>query len=333
MGFPVVEILNSATGEGGRTLHRIFRKNAGVFFLCLLILTLPACGDQENETPFEKNPEKSLLIGLIPEQNIFKQLDRYEPLAKYLSEKIGMKIELIVLTRYGNIVDNFVSMSLDGAFFGSFTYAQAHTLLGVEPLVRPLALDGSSTYYGVIITRKDSGIQAVADMRGKRFALVDEETTAGYLFPLIYFSQHGIKNVKKFVQEVYYAGTHESVIEDVLNKKADIGAAKNTVLERLGRSDRRITDELTILAKSPAVPENCLGVSKDIGESIKILMKQALMNMHQNADGLAVLKIFGATQFIETKDSDYSPVYDYAREINLDLGFYDYAREHLKPKQ
>ena len=59
------------------------------------------------------------MIGLIPEQNIFKQLERYQPLADYLSKKIGASIELKVLTRYGNIIDNFVSLGLDAAFFGS----------------------------------------------------------------------------------------------------------------------------------------------------------------------------------------------------------------------
>jgi phosphonate transport system substrate-binding protein len=123
-------------------------------------------------SPRERREEKSLLIGLIPEQNIFQQVERYEPLADYLSKKCGVRIKLKVLTRYGNIVGNFVSLGMDGAFFGSFTYALAHRKLGVEVLARPEGFDGTSTYHGLIFVREDSGIRTIRDMKGKRFAFV-----------------------------------------------------------------------------------------------------------------------------------------------------------------
>ena len=44
----------------------------------------------------------------------------------------------------------------------------------------------------------------------------------------------------------------------MLNKKADIGAAKNTVFQRLAKVDPRIMKELVVLKRSPNVPENAL---------------------------------------------------------------------------
>jgi phosphonate transport system substrate-binding protein len=80
---------------------------------------------------------------------------------------------------------------------------------------------------------------------------VDKATTAGYLLPLAYFKKNGIRDYRAYLKETYFAGTHEDVIYDVLNKKADIGAAKNTVFERLAKTDERILKELLILEKSP----------------------------------------------------------------------------------
>jgi phosphonate transport system substrate-binding protein len=182
------------------------------------------------------------------EQNIFKQMERYEPLAGYLSKKINLTIHLTILPRYGNIIDNFVSTGMDGAFFGSFTYVLAHEKLGVEVIARPVNLNGTSTYYGLIFVRRDSGIKSISQMKGKRFAFVDMSTTAGYLLPLAYFKENG-KNYRTFLKESYFAGTHEDAILDVLNKKADIGAAKNTVFEKLAKEDKRILLELEILEK------------------------------------------------------------------------------------
>jgi phosphonate transport system substrate-binding protein len=254
-------------------------------------------------------------------------MERYEPLASYISKRIGVKIKLKVLPRYGNIINNFVIEGMDGAFFGSFTYSMAHAKLGVEVLARPENGEGISSYHGLIIVRKDSLIKTAEDMRGKRFAFVDKATTAGYLLPLAYFKEHVIGNYKSYLKETYFAGTHEDVIYDVLNKKADIGAAKNTVFDRLAKTDERIKKELLILEKSPDVPENGLAVRKDLDNSLKIKLRESLLNMHNDAAGKDVLSKFGARRFIETTDKDYGPVFKYANEIGLNLSVYDYINE------
>jgi phosphonate transport system substrate-binding protein len=294
---------------------------------CLCIALSAGTDNLGATSPLEQRPEKPLLIGLIPEQNIFKQVERYEPLADYLSEKCKIPIKLKILTRYGNIVSNFVSLGMDGAFFGSFTYALAHRRLGVEVLARPEGFDGTSTYHGLIFVREDSGIRTIREMKGKRFAFVDKGTTAGYLLPLAYFKKHGIRDYKVYLKETYFTGTHEDAIYDVLNKKADIGAAKNTIYKRVSNTDSRITDELVILEKSPDVPENGLAVRKSLDDSLKRRLKEALLHMHDDPIGKKILKSFGARRFIETTDVDYEPVYNYARETNLNLTTYDYMNE------
>ncbi|MGB5924359.1 MAG: phosphate/phosphite/phosphonate ABC transporter substrate-binding protein [Syntrophobacteria bacterium] len=295
-------------------------------YLCLTILF--GCGETKTERDIETQESRpSLVLGLIPERNIFKQLDRYEPLATYLSEKIGADVKLKVLTRYGNLIDNFASADLDGAFFGSFTYTLAHAKLGVEAIARPETVGGVSTYYGLIFVRKDSDIKSVQDMKGKSFVFVDRATTAGYLLPLAFFRAHRIENYKTFFKETYFSGTHEDAIYDVLNKKAEIGGAKNTVFARLAAADSRVKDELVILARSPEVPENGLAVRNDLDHAIRNKLQEALLNMQNESQGIQVLKDLGAMRFIETTDSDYANVYKYAKQIGLDLTTYQYQNE------
>ncbi|MES0445410.1 MAG: phosphate/phosphite/phosphonate ABC transporter substrate-binding protein [Desulfobacterales bacterium] len=294
--------------------------------VCLCMTIIMGYSDTGAETK-EAGKQPYLTIGLIPERNIFKQVERYEPLADYLSKKIGVNIKLRVLTRYGNIIDNFVSAHMDGAFFGSFTYALAHSKLGVEAIARPEDVNGISTYYGLIFARKDSGIKSIKDMKEKSFAFVDKATTAGYLLPLAYFAEHGIKAYKTFFNETYFTGTHQDAIYDVLNKKADVGAAKNTMFYRLAAYDRRIIEELAVLARSPDVPENGLAVRKDLDDAIKHKLKKMLTNMHTDAEGINILKKFGARRFIETSNDDYESVYRYVRQIGLNLTTYDYINE------
>jgi phosphonate transport system substrate-binding protein len=300
--------------------------------VCLCLVVLIGCGDtkRENDTAAitEKQGDRpTITIGLIPERNIFTQLDRYEPLASYLSKRIGADIKLKVLTRYGNIIDNFLSAGLDGAFFGSFSYTLAHAKLDLEPIARPENADGISTYYGLIMVRKDGGIKAAKDMKGKSFAFVDRATTAGYLLPLAYFKENGIDDYQKFLGETYFAGTHEAAIYDVLNKKAHICAAKDTVFTRLAAKDQRLTTELVLLARSPDVPENGLAIKKDLDGTVKDELKKTLLNMDKDTEGVNVLKRFGAKKFIETTDDDYDSVYRYVKQIGLNLATYNYRNE------
>jgi phosphonate transport system substrate-binding protein len=294
---------------------------------CVILALVTGCKKPEKTSPAEKPQGDPLVIGLIPEQDIFSQVERYRPLADYLSRKIGRTIELKMLTRYGNIVNNFVSSGMDGAFFGSFTYTLAHAKVGVEVLARPVNLDGASTYHGLLFVRKDSGIISMKDMKGKRFVFVDKATTAGYLLPLEYFHRNGVKNYRAYLGEAYFAGTHEDAIHDVLEKKADIGAAKNTVFERLARNDPRINKELLVLVKSPEVPENGLAMRRDLDEALKQDIKAALLTMDKETEGQSVLRTFGAQRFIETTNKDYAPVIEYAREIGLNLSTYDYLND------
>ncbi len=306
-----------------------FSTYIGVISLFIFIgqFFLSACSDQQPEAPKESsvsNTQKKLYLGLIPEQDLFSQKERYRPLAHYVSEKAGVEIELKILPRYGNIIDNFISEKLDGAFFGSFTGALAIRKLDVDPLARPLWLDGTSTYYGMILVRKDSGIESASDMKGKRFAFVDKATTAGWLLPLHYFYEIGINDYRTWFAETYFTGTHEDAIKDVLERKADIGAAKNTVFYRLAKQNSLLEKELRILSTSPEVPSNTLAVRKSLDSSFKAKLKNILLQMHEDKQGREILQKFGATRFIETTTQDYEPVFTYAAEIKLDLNNYDY---------
>ncbi len=296
------------------------------FIFTVFIFTM-ATGCSKVDAPAKDNviaPQgKTLLIGLIPEQNIFRQIERYEPLAGYLGRKIGVNIQLKVLPLYGNVIDNFNFAGMDGAFLGSFTYALAHMKLGLEVLARPEDDRGVSTYRGIVLVRKDSGIRTVRQMRGNRFAFVDRATSAGYLFPLVYLKRAGVIRPESFFREMYFTGTHEDAIYDVLNRKADIGASKDTVLDRIAAGDPRLREELLVLGRSPAFPENALVVRHGVDESVRVKIRDVLLAMDRDPEGRKILDQFGTHKFIATDDGDYEVVRQYARSVGIDLSTYD----------
>jgi len=274
-----------------------------------------------------RGAESELTIGLIPEQNVFKQMARYQPLGDYIAKKTGLKVKFTILSRYGNIIDRFKTESLDGAFFGSFTGALAIQKLGVEFLARPVNLDGSSTYWGYLFARRDSGIRNVGDMKGKRLVFVDKATTAGYVFPVAYLKEHGVSDIKTYFRETYFAGSHDAAIYAVLDKKAEIGAAKHSMYDRVARTDPRVKKDLVILSESPKVPSNGLGVRDDLSAEVKRQLRDVLIGMDKDPEGREVLKKFEAIKFIPTSRDDYNIVIEYARKAGINLKTYEYINK------
>jgi phosphonate transport system substrate-binding protein len=263
-------------------------------------------------------------IGLIPEQNVFKQMKRYRPLGEYVKKKTGISIKFIILSRYGNIIDNFMRLNLDGAFWGSFTGAMSIKKLGIEHIARPVNPDGVSSYRGYIFVHKYSIIDSVDRMRHMVVAFVDKATTAGYVFPVAYFKERGVNNIETYFKEYFFTGSHDAAIHAVLNKEADIGAAKNTVFDLMAKEDPEVRENLVILATSPDVPSNGLGLRGDFDPGMKKKLKNALLGMDKDAEGKKVLQAFGVKKFIETTAKDYQPVFDMAKKAGIDLKTYDY---------
>ncbi len=270
---------------------------------------------------------EKLTIGLIPEHNVFKQMNRYQQVGDYMQKKTGIEIKFTVLTRYGNIIDNFQDKKMDGAFWGSFSGALAIKKLGIQPIAKPVNLDGSSSYKGYVFVHRYSVIKSVDRMRNSVIAFVDKATTTGYLFPLAYLRDNGVKDIDVFFKEYYFTGSHDEAIYAVLNKEAEVGCAKNTIFDMLARNDPKIKDDLVIIAESPEFPSNSFGLRKDIPFAIKKQIKRVLLEMDIDDEGKKVLEQFGVKKFIETTEKDYETVFETAEKAGVDLKEYNYRNE------
>ena len=268
--------------------------------------------------------ESEILIGLIPEENIFNQMDRYRPLAAYISKKIETPVRFTILSRYGDVMDRFVSRKMDGAFFGVFTGVLAMEKIDAVPVARAVNLNGSSTVQSYIFVRYNSGIRDVEGMKGKRFAFVDRATVTGYLYALAYLRESGVANPESYLKEMSFTGSHGSTVYSVLDGRADIGIVKSDIFQLLVAKDHTIKDELLIIARSQEFPDTTLFLRKDIPEILLSRIKTALLGMEQDPEGVAILKKLEAQRFIEAKKKDFASFYDVAHKAGITVKTYKY---------
>lgn len=257
---------------------------------------------------------KELLLGIEPEHNIFDQMERYRSLAAYLSDQLGVEVKLTIMSRYGEVIKRFKALKLDGAFLSAYTATMAIRELHLEPVANPVNLNGESTSRGYILVRKDSGIREAKDIQGMGMVFVDPATMEGYLFPLLYLQRHGMTDMRIFFSRYSYSGSHASVIFTVLDGRADVGAAKNTVFDRLVANDPSIQNELEIIAQSPKVPETTLCIRNEIDPHLRDMLATVLLRMDQNAPGRQALTAFKALRFVKANQADFVRIEEMAQE-------------------
>lgn len=268
-----------------------------------------------------------MIIGIIPEVNLVKQMERFGPLADYLGKKTGMDIVIKPHSNYGQLFENLRDGKIDGGFFGSMVYGITHARIGIIPLVRPVRPDGGSTYTGLLFVRKDSSIKKAADMKGKTIALADPATTAGYLTQKDYLVDYGINMDTDMT--ISWAGSHEAAIQAVLSRQAEIGGAKNTIVSSYRKKNRVFDSSVQIIDERPkkGLPDNTLAVSKSFDPAKRDLLQKTLLTMHNEPEGKKTLQRFGAIKFIRTADADFKPLYDMVRHLKIDLKKYSYTKE------
>jgi phosphonate transport system substrate-binding protein len=130
-----------------------------------------------------------------------------------------------------------------------------------------------------------------------------------------------------FFSESWFTGSHDAAIAAVLDRKADVGAAKDTVYERVRAESPRVDRELRILATSPAVPSNGLCVRRDLEPDLREALRRALLDVASDSDGARVLAELGALRFVEASAGEYRPVLELSHQAGIDLRKYQYRNE------
>ena len=148
-------------------------------------------------------------------------------------------------------------------------------------------IEGSATYRGIIVARKDSGLKSIADLKGKRFAFVDPKSASGYVYPRAMLIEKGI-NPETFFKETIFAGSHDKVITAVLEGRVDGGAIYDGALGVAKRSGVPV-EGLVTLASSDPIPHDAIAVRIGLDEMVARRIQSALINLDKSEAGRRVI--------------------------------------------
>ncbi len=250
----------------------------------------------------EVKSERILRFGVVPLYTPSEMHRKFTPLAEYLSKRLGKKVELKVGVDFQGAVQDIGNGIAQLCFLSPSTYIVAKKNYDVRVLVKGLN-NGKPYHHSVIITRMDSPINSLEDLKGKSFCFGDPDSTSSHIVPRYMLLNAGVDLSDLLFYN--YLGHHDDVAEAVLSGEYDAGAVMESTAEKY--KDRG----LKFVKFSEEIPEFNICVARDMPEEEAAALKAALVALNdRDAEGLAILKSINEhyTGFVEATDEDYEKI-------------------------
>lgn len=257
--------------------------------------------------------EKGSVIkfGVVPLESPATMFRKFSSLTEYLSKRLGRPIDLRIAVDFEGAIKDIGQNITQLCYMTPSTFIEANKKYGVGVLVKALR-EGKPYHRAVIITRADSDLKSIEDLKGRTFAFGDRRSTSSHIIPRAMLKQAGIdiKDLKYY----NYLGHHDDVVKAVLNGEFDAGGVMEAVAYRF--KDKGIR----FLKFSDDIPEFNICYNPSLSEAEVSIIRSALISLRDSdSEGATVLKSIddSYTGFTEARDSDYDSIKTEMARIGL----------------
>jgi phosphonate transport system substrate-binding protein len=242
---------------------------------------------------------KQLILQVHPYLPATEIINRFNPLAEYLSRSLGRPVVVRISVDYRQHIDLIGKDKVDIAFMGPASYVSMVDIYGKKPLLASLEIDGKPTFRGAIVVARGSGLRSLSQLKGKRFAFGDPNSTMSHLVPRYMLWKAGV-DIKDLAGHTFLTN-HHNVALGVLVGKFDAGAVKSEVFVEYEQRGLRV------LEWSPELSEHLFVTSSALPKETVHELRTALYRLRDNEEGRRILKGVNeqATGMVSVRDTDY----------------------------
>jgi phosphonate transport system substrate-binding protein len=260
--------------------------------------------------------QQVLRISSIPDESPTELQRKFGQLATYLEARTGTKVEYTPVTDYAAAVEALVGGKVDMVWYGGFTFVQARKRSHdqVIPLVQRAE---DEKFRSVFITRTDSGIDKLEDLKGKSVTFGSPSSTSGHLMPRYFLLQNKIDPDKDFKQ-VAFSGAHDATIAAVAGGKVQAGALNISVWEKFVSEKRVDPEKVKVIYTTPPYYDYNWTVRADMPPAMRQKIADAFLSLDAaKPQDKAILELQRASKFIPTKSANYDSIEQAAKSADL----------------
>jgi len=255
---------------------------------------------------------QQILVGIFPRRNTKVTFRMYKPMVSHLSAILGVPVKLETAKNFREFWENVKQKKYDVVHYNQYHHIVSHANHGYQAIAMNEE-QGSNTISGAIIVRKDSGIETLADLKGKTIVFGGgPRAMQSFIIPTWLLEKEGITSEQ---YKTEFARNPPNAIFSVYHKQSDAAGAGDAVL-RMTQVQKAIhSSELKYLVLSEPQPHLPWAISDSIPEELANRFQSALLSLNEDEFGKIILKKAGLTGIHPATNGHY----DEARKIIVDV--------------
>jgi len=258
---------------------------------------------------------KELVISAIPDENPQEMLRIYKPFADYLTKEVGIATKFIPVVDYAATVEGLAAAKLDMVWYGGFTSVQA--VRRAKGATRIIMRREDAEFKSVFITRKDTSIRALKDLKGKTFSFGSVSSTSGHLMPRYFLLEAGVNPERDFAK-FSFSGAHDATAAWVEAGRVDAGALNFLVWDKLVETKKIDTNKVIVFWTTPPYVDYVWTVRGGLDKGVVDRISKAFLKLdYKNPEHKKLLDLHRTKGYIPAKDEDWKGIEEAALAAGL----------------
>lgn len=233
-----------------------------VVFICLIITS----GIWSQEKPYQ--------FGVVPQQSPFKLHRVWQPVIDYLEKETGLKIHFRTERSIDEFGKKVVSGLYDIAYMSPYHYARGSQSQNYIAVARSVI-----NIKGVVVVRKDSGIDHVHALKNDRFLFPAARAFGATMlvkYDLRYRFSIDIEQPGKYL----YVNSHDSVYKAVARHIARAGGGIERTFHN--QTDRKSFNDLKIIHTTRGYPSHPFSLHPRISQDHRKRITAAILSLPES---------------------------------------------------
>lgn len=295
---------------------------ATVAIIGSICTSLVAC----NSTMTSLKTPKKFTIAYLPNESTEQNADARNGMAKDLSKAIGMDVVEFQASDYNAVIEAMRTGKADMAYFGPLSFCLAYERAKAEPLGMK-AKNGDkalATYKSVLIVKKDSPIQSIKDIKGKKMAFVDPNSTSGNMIPSaeimksfadLKLTMDDLHTNGKFFNAVSFSGKHQAGLQAVLKGDVDVAPISDQILASEIAAGNAPSEGVRVIYSSAPIPSEPMAIRGDLSQDLKDKVKNFILTY---SNEVYFEKVIGSktARFVPCTIDDYKAIIELNKQLN-----------------
>lgn len=279
-----------------------------------------ANGDMVADAPTDASQwvdPSTLIFAYTPVEDPAVYAEVWAGFLEHMAAVTGKRVQFFPVQSNAAQLEAMRAGRLHVAGFNTGSNPLAVNCAGFVPFTMMAREDGTFGYEMEIITRPDSGISSVEDIRGRSLAFTAPTSNSGYKAPsALLEAEFGMVAEVDF--QPSFSGSHDNSILGVVNRDYDAAAIANSVLKRMISRDVVKPDSYTTIYTSQTFPTTGYGYVYNLKPELAEKVKEAFFTFEWEGSALQEeFKNSGEAQFIPIT---YKEHWEVVRTIDQAMG-------------